>query len=141
MAQEDFEKRAMYERQFYEMQGIHNTENANINYHQGKALYGDIIGGSLSAGLPSQVKHTMAVVTLIVGIDGDSTQIPEFHSTADVTQSLNRLASHAKVEDCLRSVEILWTPSSDECLQPRDIEERFPGLQRLQAPRAKDYSE
>lgn len=127
-AQHDFEKRAILERQKYATPGIHD-KGCVKEYHQNKALLGETVIGSLSPGLPSQVRQTMAVVTILAAIDGDATHISDFQSPSDVTKSLQLLASHAKVEDCLHNVEILWTPeSSQESLKPKDVLEEYPNL-------------
>lgn len=126
-AQEDFQKQAAFERQNYDTQGLHDTDSSNVQYHDTKGLKGETVMGSLS--MPSQIRQTTAVVTMIAAIDGDATQIPEFNTPTDVTRALQLLATHAKVEDCLRNVEILWTPhSSQESLQPRDLAEVYPNL-------------
>jgi uncharacterized membrane protein len=75
----------------------------------------------------------MAVVTLVLAIDGDSTQIPtKINSIGDVEEALRKIASDAKVEDCLQSVEILWTPEErTETLSRRDVLADYPELRTL----------
>jgi len=76
---------------------------------------------------------TMAVVTLVLAIDGDSTKIPtNINSIADVEEALRKIASDAKVDDCLQSVEILWTPEErTETLSRRDVLADYPELRSI----------
>jgi uncharacterized membrane protein len=75
---------------------------------------------------------TMAVVTLLLSIDGDSTKIPQINSIADVETALRKIASDSKVEDCLQSAEILWTPEERyETLSPRDVISDYPELRSI----------
>jgi uncharacterized membrane protein len=77
-------------------------------------------------------KATLAVVTLVVSIQGDSTvnQIPKrIRSLADVEQALRQIAADVKVDDCLLGAEILWTPEDrDEVLSRRDVIADYPEL-------------
>jgi uncharacterized membrane protein len=77
-------------------------------------------------------KATLAVVTLVVSIQGDSTanQIPNrIRSLADVEQALRQIAADVRVDDCLLGAEILWTPEDrDEVLSRRDVIADYPEL-------------
>jgi uncharacterized membrane protein len=73
-------------------------------------------------------KATMAVITLVLAIDGDSTSKGlsnkgnMINSMSDVEKALQRIASDTKVDDCLQSAEILWTPEDrSETLSLRGI--------------------
>jgi len=75
---------------------------------------------------------TMAVITIILAIEGDSTKIPTIRSTADVENALRQIASDAKVDNCLQSAEILWTPEErTDTLDARDIAADYPGLRPI----------
>jgi len=77
-------------------------------------------------------KATMAVVTIILAIDGDSTKINKIRDVTDVEQALEQIASNAKVGDCLQSAEILWTPTDrSETLRLRDVVADYPELRSV----------
>lgn len=72
---------------------------------------------------------TVAVVTLLLAIDGDCTNVPSVRSAEDVDCALSRVASNVKADNCLRSAEILWTPEDrSETLSQRDILADYPDL-------------
>lgn len=74
---------------------------------------------------PYSAKATVAVVTIVLQIDGDSTSnqlSSRVNSIRDVEEALSRIAADSRVDDCLRGVEILWTPEErDETLTMRDV--------------------
>jgi uncharacterized membrane protein len=83
-------------------------------------------------------KATMAVITLVLAIDGDSTSKGlsnkgnMINSMSDVEKALQRIASDTKVDDCLQSAEILWTPEDrSETLSLRDVVADYPELRSL----------
>lgn len=77
-------------------------------------------------------KATMAVVTLLISIDGDSTNIPQIRSVADVEQALRSIATDSKVGDSLQGVEILWTPEErSETLSLKDVVADYPTLRAV----------
>jgi uncharacterized membrane protein len=55
----------------------------------------------------------LALVSLNVAIEGDSTALPAVRDRADVRRALETLAADAKVGDCLLSAEVLWAPEHD----------------------------
>jgi len=72
---------------------------------------------------------TKAVVTLVLAIDGDSTRVPNIRSMQDVEDALRKIASDAKVSDCLQGAEILWTPEDRaETLTMREVIADYPEL-------------
>jgi uncharacterized membrane protein len=74
----------------------------------------------------------MMVITLILNIDGDSTKLNKINSISDVEQALRKIAANSKVEDCLQSAEILWTPEDrTETLSVRDIIADYPELRAI----------
>merc|ERR1712224_1169748 len=74
-------------------------------------------------------KATMAVVTFVIAIDGDSTKLNKIDSVTDVEQALRQIASDSMTDDCLQNAEILWTPEDrSEALSVRDIVADYPQL-------------
>ena len=68
-------------------------------------------------------------VTLIVAIDGDRTKFPKINGMRDPEQALTRLTTDVKVDDCLRSAEILWTPDDgNDVISERDVIVDYPKL-------------
>jgi len=58
-------------------------------------------------------KATVAVVTIVMLIDGDSTSkqlSKKVNSIRDVEDALSCIAADSKADNCLRGAEILWTP-------------------------------
>lgn len=78
-----------------------------------------------TSGTLSPYKATVAVVTIVLQIDGDSTSkqlSSNVNSIGDVEEALRTIAADSRVDDCLRGVEILWTPEErDETLTMRDV--------------------
>jgi uncharacterized membrane protein len=77
-------------------------------------------------------KATMAVVTLLVAVEGDSTKLPIIRSQSDVEEALAKIAADVKVDGCLQSAEILWTPEErSETLSMKDIVGDYPELRSI----------
>lgn len=75
---------------------------------------------------------TAAVVTLLISIDGDSTKLPRINSIGDLEKALTRIATDVKVDDCLRSAEVLWTPEDpNDVLTERDVTADYPKLRTI----------
>jgi uncharacterized membrane protein len=75
---------------------------------------------------------TMAVVTLLIAISGNSTQLPNIDSMGDVDQSLRKIASDSIVDDCLLSAITLWTPTDrGETLTRREVAADYPDLRTV----------
>lgn len=75
---------------------------------------------------------TSAVITLLISIDGDQTKLPQINNISDVERALTRLATDVKVDDCLRSAEVLWTPEDkNDVLSERDIIVDYPSLRSV----------
>jgi uncharacterized membrane protein len=74
---------------------------------------------------PYSAKATVAVVTIVLLIDGDSTSnqlSSRVNSIREVEDALSKIAADSRVDNCLRGVEILWTPEErDETLTMRDV--------------------
>ena len=92
----------------------------------------DYASSSYSGASAADGKATMAVVTIILAIDGDSTKLSRINNISDVEDALRRVATDAKVEDCLQSAEILWTPEDrSESLSMRDVVADYPELRTV----------
>lgn len=82
-----------------------------------------------------KVKSTVAVVTIMMLIDGDSTNkaLPtRITSIRDAEEVLSRIATDARADECLRGAEILWTPEErDETLTMRDVLADYPNLRSI----------
>lgn len=77
-------------------------------------------------------KATMAVITLVLAIDGDSTKLHKIKGLSDVEQALKKIASDSMVGDCLQSAEILWTPEDrSETLRVQDVIADYPELRSI----------
>merc|ERR1712159_919197 len=113
----EFQNRSVKERSKFE------TENGN------KFLqFGDNSNNNNNAG----DKATMAVVTFVMAIDGDSTKLNKIDSVTDVEQALRQIASDSMTDDCLQNAEILWTPEDrSEALTVRDIVADYPQLRAI----------
>jgi len=75
---------------------------------------------------------TIAVVTLVLCIEGDSTKIPTIRSTSDLQNALSRISSDAVVDSCLQGAEILWTPQDRlETLSMGDVIADYPDLRTI----------
>jgi uncharacterized membrane protein len=77
-------------------------------------------------------KATVAVVTLLIEIDGDTTKLPRVSSLANVQEALQMIAADTRVGECLQSAEILWTPQDRaESLSMRDVVADYPQLRSV----------
>lgn len=102
--------------------------------HETVSQYGGVTysASALSSKREGDGKATMAVVTLILAIDGDSTKLNRINSISDVEQALRQIALDSKVDDCLQSAEILWTPEDrSETLSLRDVVADYPELRSV----------
>ena len=74
-------------------------------------------------------KATEAVVTILIAIEGDSTQLPAIQKRTDVLAALRKLAVDSQVDDCLLSGEVTWSPElRSETLTLTDIYADYPSL-------------
>lgn len=74
-------------------------------------------------------KATEAVVTILMAIEGDSTQLPRVQKRADVLAALRKLAVDSQVDDCLMSGEVTWSPElRSETLTLTEIYADYPSL-------------
>mmetsp|Transcript_125872 Transcript_125872/g.187869 ORF Transcript_125872/g.187869 Transcript_125872/m.187869 type:complete len:431 (-) Transcript_125872:192-1484(-) len=119
----DYESRSIRERSKFERESI--SKYGGVDYSTGSPR----LGGS---GSGVSDKATMAVVTLVMAIDGDSTKVPNINSITNVEDALRMIAANSKVDDCLQSVEILWTPEErTETLSVRDVIADYPELRSV----------
>lgn len=122
-----FEERSVEERAKFETETV--SKFGGVDY--GSRWAPSQIG---SASEPSG-KATMAVVTLVLAMDsnqmGNSDKI-KIRSISDVEDALRRIATDAKVGDCLQGAEILWTPEDrSETLTLRDVVADYPELRSV----------
>lgn len=117
----EFQSRSVKERSKFESETV--SQFGGVNYGVGS----NILGSGDADG-----KATMAVVTLILAIDGDSTKLPRINSVEDLEKALRKISTDAKVDDCLQSAEILWTPTDrSESLSPRDVVADYPEMRSI----------
>lgn len=115
----EFQSRSVKERSKFEREVV--SKYGGVDY--------SAKGGSKGS---TGAKATMAVVTIILSIAGDSTKIPKINSISDVEEALRKMASDAKVDDCLQSAEILWTPEDrSETLSFGDVVADYPELRSI----------
>jgi uncharacterized membrane protein len=120
-AQRTFENLSVKERGKFERETV--SRYGGVDYAGGTSRR--------SSGLLDS-KATVAVVTLNLAIDGDSTKIPQINSIQDVEAALSKIAADVKVDDCLQSAEILWTPEDrSETLSIRDSIADYPELRSV----------
>jgi uncharacterized membrane protein len=118
----EYQSRSVQERSKFEKESV--SKYGGVDYGSE--------GGPSVGSLAGNGKATMAVVTLVLTIDGDSIKVPSINSVADVEEALRRVASDAKVDDCLQSAEILWTPEDrSETLSLRDVVADYPELRSV----------
>ena len=119
-AQREYQQRSVQERSKFEQETV--------------SQYGGVDYSSRSVGNTGATdsKATMAVVTILIAIDGDSTKLPQVNSLRDVENALQKIASDVKTDDCLLSAEILWSPEArTETLSKRDVVADYPELRSV----------
>lgn len=118
-----FNTEAIKERSKFEKESTNKFGGVDYSVSKGK---------SLPAGDEFSPQATSAVVTLVVSIDGDSTKMPQINSINDLEKALIRLATDVKVDDCLRSAEVLWTPDDKlDVISERDVVVDYPKLRSI----------
>jgi uncharacterized membrane protein len=103
-------------------------------FEQETSRYGgvDYSDGSGRQSSPSDSKATMAVITIMLAIDGDSTKVGTMNSIQDVEDALRKIAANVKINDCLQGSEILWTPEDQrETLSLREVVADYPELRTV----------
>jgi uncharacterized membrane protein len=119
-AQRDYQQRSVQERSKFEQETI--SKYGGVDYSS----------TSMKSASASNSKATMAVVTILIAIDGDSTKLPAINSLRDVENALQKIASDVKTDDCLLSAEILWSPEArSETLSKRDVVADYPELRSV----------
>jgi len=119
----DYEVRSIKERSKFERESVSKYGGVDYSSPQG------LLQGMGNNALP---KATVAVITLVMAIDGDATKVPRINSISNVEEALRLIASNSKVDDCLQSVEILWTPEErTETLSIRDVIADYPELRSV----------
>ena len=119
----EFQNRSIKERSKFESETV--NKYSGVDYARSPP---SLLGSANS----NADRATMAVVTLVLAIDGDSTKLNKINSVSDVEQALQKIASDSKVGDCLQSVEILWTPEDRlETLSIQDVVADYPELRSV----------
>jgi uncharacterized membrane protein len=119
-AQRDFNELSIQERGKFEQETV--SKYGGVDYSN----------GSDRQSSPSGSKATMAVITIMLAIDGDSTKIPTMNSMKDVEDALTKIAANTKIDDCLQGAEILWTPEDQsETLSLREVVADYPELRTV----------
>ena len=119
-AQRDFSSLAIQERSKFEKETISKYGGVDYSQQDGDDRL-EITG-----------EATVAVVTILFAIDGDSTKLPIINSPQDLQKALTMIASDVKVDDCLRSAEVLWTPQdSRDTLSETDVIVDYPELRSI----------
>lgn len=133
-AQREYNGVAIRERGKFQRETV--SRYGGVNYNDPPAP--SSASSSRKKGIPedySAGKATVAVVTILMLIDGDSTSraMPSrIGSVRDVEEALSRIAADAKADDCLRGAEILWTPEErDETLTMREVLADYPSLRSI----------
>jgi len=125
-AQRYFSTKAIQERSKFEKE---NTNKYGGVDYSAQSTSKNMLPSGLEVYSP---QATSAVVTLVISIDGDSTKLPQINNISDVERALTRIATDVKVDDCLRSAEVLWTPDdSRDVLSERDIIVDYPKLRSI----------
>lgn len=121
----EFNSRSIQERSKFESETV--NKYGGVDY--GSSSSSKAIGGSTGS---TGDQATMAVITLVLAIDGDSTKLNKINSMSDVEQALRQIAADSKVSDCLQEAEILWTPEDRvETLSVRDVISDYPELRSI----------
>lgn len=125
-AQRDYSSIAINERSKFEKESISKYGGVDYAQQEDETMRASLPGDSYSP------KATAAVVTIILSIDGDSTKLPMINSPTDLQKALVMIASDVKVDDCLRSAEVLWTPEDGkDTLSERDVIVDYPELRSI----------
>jgi uncharacterized membrane protein len=75
---------------------------------------------------------TLAVVTLTISIEGDSTMLPTIKTRAQLRDAFSRIAADAQVEDCLLGGEVLWAPEgTTEVMTEEEVLADYPDLMTI----------
>lgn len=116
-----FQKASVKERSKFETETV--SKFGGVDY---SSVASKLLGSN------EESKGTMAVITLVLAIDGDSTKLNKIRNSSDVEQALQKIAADSKVGDCLQSAEILWTPEDrSETLSLRDVIADYPELRSI----------
>ena len=122
-AQREFNNMAIQQRSKFQRETVSNYGGV------------DYSAGEMKRANEYSPKATVAVVTLVMLIDGDSTSktlSKRVNSIRDVEQALSRIAADSKADNCLRGAEILWTPEErDETLTMRDALADYSSLRNV----------
>jgi uncharacterized membrane protein len=122
--QREYNRMSVQERSKFEKELVSKFSGVDYNRQSAPSRGGATSGINASS--------TMAVITILLNISGDTTSkgIPTpIRSVKDLERALQRIASDVIIDDCLTSAEILWTPEDrTESLTFRDVVADYPEL-------------
>ena len=99
--------------------------NEATNYGGKKSLPIQKLHGAVD-GFP---RATVAIVTINLCIEGDSTKVSKIRNRVELQSALSRIAADSQVGNCLLSAEVLWSPESPaERITSEDVYQDFPHL-------------
>ncbi len=125
-AQRDFSNLAITERSKFERESVNKYGGVDYNNSISNDYPTNKLGDQYSP------QATAVVVTILLSIDGDSTKVPNIKSVSDLQKALTQIASDVKVDDCLRSAEVLWTPEDpNDTMSEKDVIVDYPELRTL----------
>ena len=74
-------------------------------------------------------RATVAIVTINLCIEGDSTRVSQIRNRVELESALSRIASDCQVDECLLSAEVIWTPEGrTEKLTSEEVYAEYPSL-------------
>lgn len=119
-AKRNFNQKALEERSKFEKETTNRY--GGVDYGSGRSSFEDKATG----------QATSAVVTILIAIEGDKTKFPTINNISDLQKALTTMATDVKVDDCLRSAEVLWTPDDNvDVLTERDVIVDYPKLRSV----------
>jgi len=123
-AQRDYNKLSIRERSKFQRETVSKYKGVD---------YSDRSRGALTPSSSQLPQATVAVITLVLCVEGDSTKIPStIRSTSDLQNVLSRISSDTAVDSCLQGAEILWTPQDrTETLSLQDVIADYPDLRTI----------
>ncbi len=128
-AQRYFSTKAVQERSKFERENTNKYGGVDYSGNSGRGGDNELLSSD-SEGFSPQA--TSAVVTIVISIDGDSTKLQQINNIGNLEEALTRIATDVKVDNCLRSAEVLWTPDDNrDFLSERDVIVDYPKLRSV----------
>jgi len=128
LAIEEYNKVSVEERSKFEYETVNRYSGVDYKKKEKMSTFRRLFVRSKSVAS----KATMAVVTILLVIDGNKTEIPSIYGIQDVENALRTIAADVKIDGCLQCADIFWTPADEtETLLLEDVMADYPDLQRL----------